>query len=573
MSLPRISFEKIVLILVFACIVYFIVRYDMCFQDGEVITKYMSRALKNGPEFTFADISLAMDVDSLDGDSRPRIVSYLSYILALKTRLILWGFIPPHPSLTPVWVFTLFVGPWLFFKFLEMELRSRAFASVGLAVYFVSTGFLSGVTLLFHAAKPLTNVMVIMAFYLSARINSEMRSRQSASEARALPALFWLGFPPLFFIAPFVDETAFFVYLIPLIWCPSFFRPCNFVENRVLLLRNLMAFALPFFIALVIIFKVLPSVSHLASGHKFDFVSYLHRSAHFINKLDVPHFIWNTMNLFTPPLLPWRVAGVTMPVAVGPNFSTLAIIFVAGAITLCTLMIRQGQGYWILYRKFGILLGLFIMFHTLILVFHEAELVATGYYYGAIFSVLFSAMVAVVYAEATERGWLMPARVALFWMIFISAVNFTALNAEWIRLSNFKILLGLENLPTYDKFGDWEPLKNRVSAFWRSRSKYSLIEDQYYFDDMQKSSEAPFHDALAIWQSWRKGDADFLATGTIDLRSQWLMLELMLKREHRLRWLPFKTAPRPEVTGEDYFRIYVEGFKKWLNRRFNLNIN
>lgn len=573
MSLPRISFEKAVLLLVFACIVYFISRYDMCFQDGEVITKYMSRALKNGPDFTFADIKLAMDVDSLDGDSRPRIISYLSYILALKTRLVLWDFIPPHPSLTPVWLFTLCIGPFLFFRFLEIELRNRAVACVGLAVYCVSTGFLSGVTMLFHAAKPLANAVIITAFYLSAKIDNEVRSQQADHEKHAIPPLFWLGYFFLFLVAPFVDETALFAYAIPLFWCPYYFWPRNFPGDRISLLRNWTVYIVPLFIAAVIIFKVLPSVTQLASGHKFDFISYLHRSAHFIGKLDIPHLIWNSMNLFTPALLPWSIAGVTTPVALGPKFSIVALVIVAGGILICTRMIRQRQIYWKLYGKLCILIGLFIMFHTLILVFHEAELVATGYYYGAIFSVLFASIFAVVYADLSQRCWTVAAQAVLVWVVFISAMNFVAINAEWIRLSNFKVLLGLENLPTYEKFGDWDPLKKRVSAFWRSRSGYPSIADQYYFEDMRGDPEAPFADNLAIWRSWRRGDSNFLATGEIDLRNQWLMLELMLKRDPALRWIPFKPAPRPVITGKDYLRIYVEGFKKWLNHRFNLNIN
>lgn len=528
----------------------------------------MSRALRNGLGFSLSDISLALDTDSMDGDSRPRIISYLSYIIALKTRLVLWDFIPPHPSFSPIWIFSLILGPLLFFRFLENELRSRSFAIVGIAVYFVSTGFLSGVTMLFHAAKPLTNVVIIASFYLSAKIDSGIRQRQATDSMSALPLLFWFGLVPLLVVAPFVDETALFAYVIPLIWCPYLFWPRYFVGNRAKLLRNWASYLVPVFISAVIIFKVLPMISHLASGQHFDMVGYLHRFT-VIKKLNTSHFIWNTVNFFIPGLLPWSMAEVTAPVAEGPNSPILPLIFLTGVLLVCTLMIRQRKVYWSSYSKFGVITVLFIMFHTFVFIFHWSEIAATGFYYGAIFSILFSSLVATVYADMSERHWKMAAPIGLAWVLVISIINFVAIDKMWITHSNWAALAiyPIHNLPTYDKFADWEPLKKIASVF--PQPPDARIIDKYYSQDVSpRNPDTPFEDALVIWQSWKRGDENFLAGRPISIRNQWVLIELLLKRQPDLRWNLFRLGSRPEFTGSEIFRIYVEGFKKLFRRIF-----
>ena len=198
---PLVSFERAVLVCAVLFVGYLLSRYDVCFQDAEVLTGQM-----------------------FDEGRRLRLFSYLGYVVTRETRLALWSVAPPHPSFTPLWMLTLLAGPMLLFTFLRIELRSRATAMTGVAVYLVSVGYLSGATMLFHAGKPLANVVVIATLLLSAHINSRMQRRPFEDGiAPAPPRLLWFGLLGLLTVAPFVDETAVFAYAIPL----SGARPCS----------------------------------------------------------------------------------------------------------------------------------------------------------------------------------------------------------------------------------------------------------------------------------------------------------------------------------------------------------
>src|SRR5688572_24281432 len=102
---PFVSFERAVLAGVMLFIGYLLYRYDLCFQDGEILTEILTG-------------------DIFDSGERARLLGYLAYILTLETRLALWDLLPPHPSFTPIWILTLVIGPVLLFKFLLLELRS-----------------------------------------------------------------------------------------------------------------------------------------------------------------------------------------------------------------------------------------------------------------------------------------------------------------------------------------------------------------------------------------------------------------------------------------------------------------
>ena len=236
---PSNWFERLALAGAVLFVAHLVSRYDICFQDGEV-QFFQVAALKDGPAFGWRDLRAALDTTALDGDYRPRVISYLAFIVTVKTRLALWQIFPPHPSFSPLWLLTVGVAPLLLYRFLRLELRDRGAALAGVAVYLVSAGFLSGVTMIFHPGKPLANVLVIGAFYLCARINAT-----PVPSARLVATL--LG---LLTLAPFVDETAVFAWVVPFVWC-SYCR------------RRWLVFAAPALLAVFVIVVVAPTFSRL----------------------------------------------------------------------------------------------------------------------------------------------------------------------------------------------------------------------------------------------------------------------------------------------------------------------
>ena len=160
------------------------------------------------------------------------------------------------------------------------------------------------------------------------------------------------------------------------------------------------------------------------------------------------------------------------PVAGRPDLQIPALIGLALLVLLATVTVRRRQVYWDLYRKLGVLMALFVVFQSPVLVFHPQELSATGFYYGAIFSVLFAPLVASVFADMGEPRRALAtttARLGLLWVLVISAVNFQAINDSWTAHSNAKALDYLPELPIYGHGADVGALA-RHAAWYRHRN-------------------------------------------------------------------------------------------------------
>jgi hypothetical protein len=451
-------FERAMLIVAALFVIGVLTRYDLCFQHPEMLAHTAPHALRHGAGFGFHDFITAFNVAGMDGDSRPRVISYLASIITLKTRLLLWQWIPPHPSLSPMWLLTLVAGPFLFFKFLRHALDDRAAAFAGIAVYLVSVGCLSGAVMLFHPAKPLANVLAIAMLYLCARVHrvGTVGPPSVPSGARVEGRL-WLGILALMAIAPFVDELAIFCAVVPLVWCPEYFWPRRrSAPQRRIYLRNWLLCLSPLLAVAVILFVVAPMLSDVVAPRHFDFADYLTRLAQ-PRRLSPRFLVWQANNLLMPGLLPWRWAQTMTPVADGPvlPLSILALLGIGG---LMTLVVRAGQTCWSPYKKIALLMGLYVALVTAAFVFHELDLAATGFYYGATFSVLFATLVTISCAAVRSRFGAWPARAGLAGVLAMSMMNFFTLDVMWrAHADNMSIML-LQDLPIPRTTGDWRQL-------------------------------------------------------------------------------------------------------------------
>ena len=505
---PSNWFERLALAGAVLFVAHLVSRYDICFQDGEV-QFFQLAALKDGPAFGWRDLRAALDTTALDGDYRPRVISYLAFIVTVKTRLALWQIVPPHPSFSPLWLLTVGVAPLLLYRFLRLELRDRGAALAGVAVYLVSAGFLSGVTMIFHPGKPLANVLVIGVFYLCARINAT-----PVPPARLVATL--LG---LLTLAPFVDETAVFAWVVPFIWC-SYCR------------RRWLVFAAPALLAVFLIVVVAPTFSRLWFDAEFDFLDYLRRmasdgdwgKASVTGKLSVLGPLRHARTLLAPGLLPWGMVAVNTPLPALPQHLPLLNLLLVGVVSAAaTLAAWRNGGSWPVYRKLAILAALFFVFQTVVFVFHDQELTATGFYYGAIFSVLFAGLAAALYAglDGVAHGMLW-ARLGLSWILTISAINFLTLNAIWMLHSNDKALDLLPIVFPEGTTAEWQALRVRRAEVIAMGEAVTGYESDVAPTSPGQSEEH----ALAMWTRWRANPADFTSERPLTVRDLWLVLEL-----------------------------------------------
>jgi hypothetical protein len=459
-------------------------------------------------------------------------MSYLAFVLTLKTRLALWSVLPPHPSLSPVWIFTLGVGPLLLFKTLEAMLRDRPAALAGTAVYLVSTGLLSGVTMLFHPAKALANVLVIAVLFVSVRID---RARAPGTAAPAPPAGPFAALLALLMLSPFVDEMCVFAYFIPLVWCSWLFWPARGVRPEWSgYVRNWLMLGAPAIATAVLLFVVAPRVAAAFAPFSFDFGAYLTNMAHEgawhdgvrSVKFSPARLAWHAGNLLIPFLMPWRLAGVTTPVTDAPVLPVAALAGLTAAFSAASLLVSSMPVLWRPYRKLALLAALFVVLLTCAFLFHDQELAATGFYYGSIFSVLFAALAAVIFAAIRDsRLGVWPARAALMWVLAISMVNFVAINASYRAHSNTILIDQLTSGSV--EIADWRGVKEMqatLSAVDPERAP--AIEWAYAPEAAQAKSAAPFGDVLAMWKSWRRGEVDFVGDRPATLQNAWAIVEL-----------------------------------------------
>ncbi len=502
------TFERAAVAAAAAVVVYFAARYDVCFQDAEAVADYL-----------------------FDEGERGRILSFAAYIVTLETRLALWHLVPPHPSFSPVWLLTLGAGPVLLYRFLRLELDSVPAALAGAAVYLVSAGCLSGVTMLFHQGKPIVNVCVIAALYLCARL------RRVWSPASAAALLMVLVAAPLF------DETGAFAFAIPLLWCPAVFR------RKAALAGYAAACGV-----VVIAYLVLVPGLFEARGGSFDLAEYLRQMSeegarH--DKFDVLHVVWQAGNLLIPALLPWELAQVRTPVADAPRLPVAALAGLAGLLLAVSLGVYRRRTQWLVYRRLGLLTTAFVVFQSIVLVFHPLELTATGFYYGALFSVLFASGVSAVYASALQASsaWTTGLmRGALVWLLAIAALNFSSLNASWMAHSHAK---ALELLPTLAVTGYGSDMSLLQADAARHAERASRLApdglEASYVNDITAPPD-PFDDVLETWRAWRRGEPEFLAVRPRLVPNLWLAVELdrMTRTEPRPWWAVLHPRPDPE---------------------------
>jgi hypothetical protein len=120
--------------------------------------------------FRFKDLSGFFDCDAIGEQSqRARFLNNLITGPVIKTRLLLWEAIPPHPSFSPVWILSL-TSLFLLFRIVVLLTRDRAIAYAIVGLYIVSVGFMSHFAQLLHAAKPLVCFFMIASIYCALRL-------------------------------------------------------------------------------------------------------------------------------------------------------------------------------------------------------------------------------------------------------------------------------------------------------------------------------------------------------------------------------------------------------------------
>ena len=204
-----------------------------------------------------------------------------------------------------------------------------------------------------------------------------------------------------------------------------------------------------------------------------------------------------------------------------PLLTPLAVGVVSAAATLAAW--RNG-GSWPVYRKLAILAALFFVFQTVVFVFHDQELTATGFYYGAIFSVLFAGLAAALYAglDGVAHGML--------WRKARTLVDPDHLRDQLPELS---MPSGCCTATTRRSTCSRVVFPERTTAEWQAldvrRAEVIAMGEAVtgYESDVALTSPGQSEEhARAMWNRWRASPGDFTSGRPLTVRDLWLVLEL-----------------------------------------------
>ena len=220
----RYLFYQIVFFFGLVYVLYLILDYGRCYTVFDFTRHYYYKALANGPNLVLKDFGRIFDLSPagfhITQPTRFRYFQDLFLLINFKFRIWLFNYIPPHPSLSLAWLFPLLLSPLFFFKLIYNLTSSRKASWIGVILFYLSTGSLSGITLLSNPAKPLTIFFAILCFYLASKISLSVGGKGYFTKK-----CFWIYIMLLAFLllSFFTDETAYFLYICIPILFPAIF--------------------------------------------------------------------------------------------------------------------------------------------------------------------------------------------------------------------------------------------------------------------------------------------------------------------------------------------------------------
>jgi hypothetical protein len=511
-----------------ACIAWLLLFPDNSFVHPDFYRYILPESLRDGLPIQWRDFANSLQLRS-PGEFRPRFLAYLIQAFDQKIRLYLYDKVIVPPNFSPIsLLLELVVGPYYLFRTVQNLTQDRRAAVAATVVYASTIGFLSGLSMTLLQGKNLSNVAAILCLYVASKIGMAASEPglllvESPGASKYLLLLF-------LFLGLFLDEMPVFsLALIPILF-PRLFLPSGFrdVSWRRLTL-NFLFYAIPVIAFLLVVLVVVPPMTEALFGFRFDYLGNTlligpnTRGAKSLLEGPYARFSWrlvfdNTMTLFGFAAVPSELSPFIKS-SYGEYPGTQVNNGVKWAAVLCTtavtgLLATRGRAparYGL--RAMPLAFAALVVFLALLLVRHIP--IATGYYYGAIFAVVFALFVGLSYG-AIEEGrpaLRILAAATVLGLAVTGALNFSKVNRGWIVTHN-------ETL-TRAAFG----------------SSIRLAEPR----------ELQWRELLAIWRAWKRGRlTEFLDETPISTGAVYLVAELQALDRVRFGIRP----PRHElVTG------------------------
>jgi hypothetical protein len=331
-----------------------------------------------------------------NSDRITRPLSSLFEIIDTHFRAWLWQFIRPVASLSLTFIFSLLIGPILYYKFLKNMAIRPAIAVFATAIMLLNPGSLSLIVMMFRPAKAMMNFWLIFSLYFSSLIylkDKEVKpSLQLSSLMLIVGAGILLGF--LF------DETAVVIVTAIALLCPSVFMGST---------QRVLGFALVPVILLLLYLIVFPAMAVHYGYSKPDLLAYQAISAPNLPSLSdfISNYFANFKDISIESLgmfNPYKVTLLTQKILYAALMITAVIFIGRYVISGKTIKSVSFPVRNLVIRSFLLLLVL-CLFHTFIL--DTVSIRTDGrvwgpYYYGAYFGIFWGILIAAV-GEASAQ--------------------------------------------------------------------------------------------------------------------------------------------------------------------------
>jgi len=248
-KLVRILRETPALLLLFFVFLFIIPRslsYDNAWvQPEQFFIKW--GILSTGANLNLQDLKNGLNWPLFEYQPRSTrpLASYFE-ILDTKFRVWLWHYIPPHPSLSLTWIFSLILGPIFLYKLLRNSNIGINVAVAMVSFYLVTPGVLSYEVMLYRSAKPMANFFIIFCLYAASVLKRKFIDNGETIPFRNYAGFWflvafsfywdeisWIIFPAIFFIFPRIIKPKIYLLLwllLPLITLISYFKIIPFLS-------------------------------------------------------------------------------------------------------------------------------------------------------------------------------------------------------------------------------------------------------------------------------------------------------------------------------------------------------
>jgi len=246
-SVTMVKFGVLLIVFAYAFVLLVAVRPDVSWVHPEIqlIDNFVIHTNRPWYEliFNWSELEFA------PRHTRP--LSSLVQVIDSKIRLALPAEIYIYSqSWSVTWILSIFVNPFLFYRFLSLFIKKKSFCLFGAAIYLLSPTTLSSIVMFFRPAKVLAQFFLLMSILISASI--------AKSQNVAFKEFLKLGF--IVFLGLISDEAGWFA-IFAVFTYHLFFDKKNLKPVFLVLTGSAI-------LALLIYLVVMPTISTMVWGDK-----------------------------------------------------------------------------------------------------------------------------------------------------------------------------------------------------------------------------------------------------------------------------------------------------------------